>query len=147
MAIPLNILIVDDSADDTALLVAELQSAGFEPEWKRVETETDYRARLEQLPDLILSDYAMPQFGGLRAVDLLRERGLDIPFILVCGKVGEEQAVEAMKHGVTDYVLKDRIGRLGSAVQSALETEAASRRARPNAAAVGAPGYGAGDRG
>jgi PAS domain S-box-containing protein len=63
----------------------------------------------------------MPKFSGLRAMDLLHERGLDIPFILVSGTVGEETAVEAMKHGITDYLLKDRIGRLGNAVERALD--------------------------
>ena len=121
MAIPIKLLIIEDSANDAELFAAELRSAGFEPKWKRVETEAGYRASLEELPDLIISDYRMPHFSGLRAVDLLHERGLDIPFILVSGAEGEEQAVEAMKHGVTDYLLKDRIGRLGNAVERALE--------------------------
>src|SRR5690349_24322150 len=121
MPIPINILIVEDSSDDALLLVHELKSAGFDPKWRRVETEADFRAGLEELPDVIISDYTMPSFGGLRAVDLLRKRGLDIPFILVSGTVGEEKAVEAMKHGVTDYLLKDRIERLGNAVERALE--------------------------
>jgi DNA-binding NtrC family response regulator len=121
MALTLNILLVEDSPEDAELLVAELRRGGFEPQWKRVETEADYRAGLEDAPDLIIADYTLPQFGGLRAVDLLQERGLDIPFILVSGTVGEEKAVEAMKHGATDYLLKDRIERLGNAVESALE--------------------------
>jgi PAS domain S-box-containing protein len=120
LATPINILIVEDSPWDAAVLVRELKSAGFEPTWKRVETVADYRAHLETLPDLIISDYTLPLFSGLRAMELLRERGLDIPFILVSGTVGEEKAVEAMKQGVTDYLLKDRIGRLGNAVESAL---------------------------
>src|ERR1022692_172727 len=107
--------------EDSALLVDELKSGGFEPKWKRVQTEADYRVGLEELPDLIISDYTIPQFGGLRAMELLRERGLDIPFILVSGSVGEEKVVEAMKHGATDYLLKDRVGRLCNAVESALE--------------------------
>src|ERR1043166_6629029 len=97
MATPINILIVEDSMDDALLLVDELKSAGFEPTWKRLEPKADYLAALEDFPDLIISDYTLPQFGGLRAIDLLRERGLDIPFILVSGTVGEEKAVEAMK--------------------------------------------------
>src|ERR1043165_6772289 len=121
MATPINILIVEDSMDDALLLVDELKSAGFEPTWKRGETKADYLAALEDFPDLIISDYTLPQFGGLRAVDLLRERGRDIPVILVSGTVGEEKAVEAMKHGITDYLLKDRIERLGCAVERALD--------------------------
>src|SRR6266481_51451 len=118
---PLNLLIVEDSQHDAELLAGELRKAGFDPDWKRVETEDDYHASLQNSPELIISDYAMPQFSGLRAMDLLRERKLDIPFILVSGTLGEENAVEAMKHGATDYLLKDRLGRLGSAVEHALE--------------------------
>jgi len=117
---PLNVLMVEAQAD-AELLAHELRNAGFDPNWRRVETEDEYRASLETSPDLILSDHTMPHFNGLRAIDLLRERGLDIPFILVSGMAGEEKAVEAMKHGVTDYLLKDRLGSLGNAVESALE--------------------------
>src|SRR6266550_5207280 len=116
MPVPLNILLVEDSEEDAELVVAELRRAGFEPQWKRVITEADYRASLEDAPDLIISDFALPQFSGLRAMDLLRERGLDIPVILVTGTLGEDRAVEAMRHGMTDYLLKDRIGRLGNSV-------------------------------
>jgi len=121
MKTPLNILIVEDSPDDTDLLLAELRRAGFDPKWKRVETEPDFLAELDKSPDIILSDYSMPQFNGLRAAGLLQGSGLDIPFILVSGTVGEEIAVEAMKHGAADYLLKDRISRLGTAVARALE--------------------------
>src|ERR1041384_1236828 len=120
MPVPLNVLIVEDSPDDADLVLAELRRAGFEPGWKRVETEPDFLAELEKSPDIILSDYSMPQFNGLRAADHLRERDLDIPFILVSGTLGEERAVEAMKHGITDYLLKDRLSRLGKAVENAL---------------------------
>src|SRR5450631_2259343 len=113
MADPLKLLIVEDSADDTDLLLEELRRAGFAPDWKRVETGPDFLAEITKLPDMILSDYSLPQFSGLQAAKLLRESGLDIPFILVSGTVGEEMAVEAMKLGATDYLLKDRIARLG----------------------------------
>src|SRR5580658_10058597 len=118
---PLNILIVEDSPDDTDLALRELRRAGFEPKWKRVETEPDFLAEIDKSPDIILSDYSMPQFSGLRAVELLRKSGLDIPFILISGTVGEDIAVEAMRQGATDYLLKDRIARLGVAVEQALE--------------------------
>ncbi len=121
MAVPLNILIVEDSPDDAELFVKELRRAGYAPKWKRVDTEPDFLAELENNPDLILSDHSMPQFSGLRAADCLRQRGLDIPFILISGTIGEDAAVEAMKHGVADYLLKDRIGRLGNVVKTALE--------------------------
>ena len=95
------------------MIVREMRRAGFEPRWKRVETEPDFLAELKKSPDIILSDYSMPQFSGLRAAELLQESGLNIPFILISGTVGEDVAVEAMKHGATDYLLKDRIARLG----------------------------------
>jgi signal transduction histidine kinase/CheY-like chemotaxis protein len=120
MPSPLNILIVEDSPDDAEMVVAELRRAGFNPTWKRVETESDFLAGIQTRPDIILSDYSMPQFTGLRAAELLRKSSLDIPFILISGTVGEDVAVEAMKHGATDYLLKDRITRLGSAVDQAL---------------------------
>jgi PAS domain S-box-containing protein len=122
MGKPINILFVEDSVDDTAMLVHELKSAGFDPHWKRVETQPDFLAEIKNLPDIILSDYSMPQFSGLRAVELLQKSGLDIPFILISGTVGEDVAVEAMKFGATDYLLKDRIARLGNAVERALLT-------------------------
>ncbi len=121
MAKPLNILIVEDSQDDADLIVAELRRGGFDPKWKRVEVEADFLAEIKKLPDIILSDYSMPQFSGLRAAQLLQASGLNIPFILISGTVGEDVAVEAMKHGATDYLLKDRIARLGVAVEHALE--------------------------
>src|ERR1017187_6158061 len=121
MPTPLQILIVEDSPEDVELMVAELRHADFAPQWKRVETEADFLAELDNIPDLILSDYSMPQFSGLRAAELVKESGLNIPFILVSGTVEEEVAVTAMKQGATDYLLKDRIARLGKAVERALE--------------------------
>ena len=121
MSKPLRVLVLEDSAADAELNIHELRCAGFDPQWRRVETGDEYLAALEQPPDLILADYSLPQFDGMSALKLLRERGLDIPFILVSGMVGEEAAVEAMKLGATDYLLKDRIARLGTAVERALE--------------------------
>src|SRR5262249_51789284 len=85
------------------------------------QTESDYLAELERSPDLILADYSLPRFNALRALELLRERGLDVPFIVVTGTIGEEQAVECIKRGAADYLLKDRVGRLGAAVRAAVE--------------------------
>lgn len=123
----LRVLLVEDSVDDAELLLAELRRAGFDPSWTRVETEKDFLSEIARLPDVILSDYSMPQFNGIRAAQLLKREKLDIPFILVSGTVGEDVAVEAMRHGATDYLLKDRTGRLGSAVERALR-EAQSNR-------------------
>jgi PAS domain S-box-containing protein len=119
--IPLRVLILEDNPDDAELLVQELQRADFDPDWKLVATEQDYLAQLNATLDLILSDFSMPGFSGLRALRLLRERGLDIPFILVSGTVGEDVAVSAIQAGAADYLLKDRLGRLGSAIRRVLE--------------------------
>ncbi len=121
MATPLNLLIVEDSPDDAELMLAQLRRDGFDPRWRRVQTEADFLAELNKSPDIILSDYSMPQFGGLRAAELLRSSGLNIPLILISGTMGEESAVEAMQRGAMDYLLKDRIARLGNAVERALE--------------------------
>lgn len=117
----ITVLVVEDSPEDAALIIHELQRAGLTPEWTRVETEADFLQAIQAAPDLIISDYSMPQFNGLKAIKLLREHQQDTPFILVSGTVGEDIAVEAMKQGASDYLLKDRIVRLGPAVQKALD--------------------------
>lgn len=129
---PIKLLLVEDSPDDAELLLAELRRSGYSPDWKRVYTEPEYIEAIKSLPEIILSDYSMPQFNGLRAAKVLRDSGLDIPFILISGTVGEDTAVEAMKHGASDYLLKDRIARLGKSVELALEQKrmrAAGQRA------------------
>ncbi|MEO7413937.1 MAG: PAS domain S-box protein [Opitutaceae bacterium] len=119
----IRVLVADDSPEDAELVVRELKRAGFSIEWERVDSEADYAARLSQQNfGLVLSDYRMPQFGGLRALEILRERNLEIPFILISGTIGEETAVTAMKMGASDYLLKDRLARLGLAVTQALES-------------------------
>ena len=120
MSKPIRVLVVEDSVTDAEINIRELQRAGFDPQWKRVETEADFLAEIDTSPDLILSDYSLPNFDGLRAVKLLHERGLDIPFILISGTIGEDVAVSVMKYGAVDYLLKDRIVRLGPAVEHAL---------------------------
>jgi len=114
-------LIAEDNLTDAELLLRELRRAGFEPDAKRVDNEADYLANLHPELDLILSDYAMPQFSGLRALELLKQWGLPIPFILVSATIGEETAVAAMRSGAADYLLKDRLSRLGQAVHRVLE--------------------------
>ncbi len=120
MSTPIRVLVLEDRVTDAELIIRELRRAGFDPQWKRVETEAAFLAELENSPELILSDYAMPNFDGLRAAEVLHERKLDIPFILVSGTIGEDIAVEAMKRGATDYLIKDRTARLGAAVERAL---------------------------
>jgi signal transduction histidine kinase len=132
MALPLNVLILEDRPADAALMLHELRRAGFDPVWQRVETEADYLAHLHAGLDVILADYALPQFDALRALQLLQERGWDTPFLIVSGNIGEDRAVAAMKQGAADYLLKDRLARLGPAVARAIR-EAAERSARRQA--------------
>ena len=113
--------ILEDQPTDAELMVRELRRAGFDPHWQRVEAEPEYCAHLDPALDVILADYKLPQFDAVRALQRLQERGLDIPFIVVSGAISEEVAVECMKQGASDYLLKDRLARLGPAVAQALE--------------------------
>lgn len=127
----LRILIVEDNADDAALVLRELRKSGYEPAFERVDTAEAMRAALKGKPwDIILSDYVVPGFGGIKALRIAKESGLDLPFILVSGKKGEETAVEAMKAGAADFIMKDRLGRLGSVVKRELADAAARRGSR-----------------
>ena len=118
---PLRALILEDRASDVELMSHELRRAGFKVDWQQVDNEADYCAHLDPALDIILADYSLPQFSALRALQLLRERGLDIPFIVITGSIGEEVAVECMHQGAADYLLKDRLARLGQAIEQALE--------------------------
>ena len=102
-------------------MVHVLRQAGLEPEWRRVDTEEDYVTSLELAPDVILSDHRLPQFDSVRALARLRERGLDVPFLIVSGLIGQDLAVELLEQGAADFVLKDRLALLGPAVLRALE--------------------------
>jgi PAS domain-containing protein len=113
-----------------------LRQADFMPEWQRVETEADYVASLHADLTMILADYTLPQFDALRALRLLQERGLDIPFIVVTGSISEEVAVECMKQGAADYVLKDSIRRLGPAVTRAVKDKQLRDEKRQTEAAL-----------
>ncbi len=117
---PLRVLLVEDNPEDTELVLLELRRAGFDAEWHCVETEGEYLERLTPDLDIILSDYELPEFSGPRALELLNQSGLEIPFIIISGTIGEDVAVEAMRQGADDYLLKDRLVRLGSAVKQAI---------------------------
>ncbi len=120
MSSPIRVLILEDRVDDAVLLVRELSRHDFEPELSRVESRADYLECLDWRPDVILADYTLPRFDALEALRLLKERGLDIPFLVVTGTIGEERAVECMREGASDYLLKDRLTRLGPAVTRAI---------------------------
>jgi PAS domain S-box-containing protein len=126
----LRVLLVEDQPADAELILQALRESGFEPEWHRVETEAAYLAALHGELDLVLSDFDLPSFNGLRAVELLRDSGLEIPLIIVSGSIGEEVAVAAMQRGAVDYLLKDRLARLGPAVKRALEQDGVRRERR-----------------
>ncbi len=133
MAKPLNILIVEDSEDDALLLLVELRKSGYEPEFERVETRVAMQEALKRRPwDVIISDYVMPKFSGVDALSVLKESGLDLPFIIVSGNIGEDIAVEAMRAGAHDYILKGNLTRLVAAVERELR-EAEVRRERKRA--------------
>ena len=117
----LNLLIVEDSPSDAKLLVLELQRTWRAIEFERVETGGAMRAALARKPwDLVLSDSSMPTFSARAALAILQENELDIPFIIVSGTIGEENAVEAMRAGARDFVLKDQLARLTPAVEREL---------------------------
>lgn len=121
MATNLNLLLLEDSPNDAELILDVLQEAGFSVASRRVDSQDEYLRALDQPTDFILSDFSMPQFTAHDALRLMKERGLDIPFIVVSGCIGEDMAVECMKAGASDYLLKDRLARLGHSVSQALE--------------------------
>ncbi len=127
---PLRLLILEDRPEDADLALRQLRQGGFDPAWRRVEDEQGFKANLDPELDLIIADYHQPQFDALRALKLMQEAGLEIPFVLVSGAIGEDLAVAAVRLGAVDYVLKDRLGRLGTAVENALEQAKLRRRQR-----------------
>jgi DNA-binding NtrC family response regulator len=122
MSETVTVLIIEDDPVDAELMVRELKRDGFVPEWSRVETEEEFLAQLDRSPDVILADSKMPLFDGFEALDLLQKRALDIPFILVSGRLGEDLAVEAMKRGACDYLLRAgwRVSEKRSAARSTI---------------------------
>jgi len=116
----LRVLILEDSARDAELILRELRSFGYEPQWTRVESEEDFRAHIHPELDLVLADFTLPQFDALSALKILQEKGLTTPFVIVTGSIAEETAVSILKQGADDFLLKDRLIRLGPAVANAL---------------------------
>lgn len=118
----LRVLIVEDVPDDAELMALRLESEGYNLQWQRVQTEEDYLTALKTLPDLILADWSLPRFSGMRALKLMNEHDLDIPFILVSGSIGEEAAINALHQGACDYILKNRSKHLGQAVRRVMDS-------------------------
>lgn len=116
-----KILLLEDSKSDAELIERELKKGGLTFTLKRVETEEEFSEELRQFgPNIILSDYYLPEFDGMSALDIVKKQDLQIPFIIVSGEIGDEFAVETIRRGATDYVLKDRLSRLIPAVTQAL---------------------------
>jgi len=125
----IRVLHLEDSEPDHALALAYLQRAGLQVQTRRVESRAEFAAALGQGWDLVLSDYHLPGFSGLDALQMLRDSGLLLPFILVSGQIGEDTAVEAMRNGASDYLLKANLSRLAPAVEHAIQATE-MRRAR-----------------
>lgn len=138
MGKPLRVLIVEDSEDDALLLIFELRRGDYSPISKRVETvEAMQKALDEETWDVVISDYVLPGFSGLEALRLVRKSGLDLPFIIVSGKIGEDTAVQAMKEGANDYLIKGNVSRLVPAIEREMqETEVRRKRREAEAALV-----------
>ena len=130
MSRPLGVLIVEDSEDDAELVLRELRRGEFDPTWRRVETAEEMVAALRDSSwDLVISDYSLPTFSAPAALQIVADSGLDLPFLIVSGTIGEETAVAALKAGAHDFLLKDTLARLVPAVERELR-DAASRRKR-----------------
>src|SRR5258707_2105836 len=130
---PLHVLIVEDSEDDTALLVRELRHGGYDLTFERVDTSAAMSAALGKKEwNLVIGDYSMPHFSGTDALRLLRvhDQAAEIPFIFVSGTIGEETAVAALKQGAQDYIMKDNLKRLLPAVERELHQAEQRRQGR-----------------
>ncbi|HKA53794.1 MAG TPA: response regulator, partial [Candidatus Binatia bacterium] len=136
LPVPSHILILEDNPADAVLMVRALRQGGVECTWQRVGTRAEYLAHLGPPYEVILADYNLPEFTAPQALELLNERGWDIPFIMVTGIAAEEAVVACMKEGAADYLLKDRLARLAPAVQSALEQKRLRDEQRQTEAAL-----------
>ena len=133
MTTPLRILVVEDSADDAELTILALSRSMEAPDWERVESAEEMRAALAEAPwDVVLSDFSLPGFGAAEALTICREADPDLPFIVISGTIGEQRAVEMMREGAGDYLLKGSLSRLAAAVEREVR-EAEGRRAHKRA--------------
>ena len=123
----LRVLHIEDSQDDHELLGLRLRRDGLEVMLHRVESEQEFRQALDMPWDVVLSDYTLPGFSGLLALEILKDSGLLIPFVIVSGLIGEDTAVSAMRAGASDYLLKDKLARLAPAIERAIQNAEAQR--------------------
>lgn len=121
MSKKLKVLLIEDSEDDAVLVKRELKKNGYEPYIQRIETSQDMKKNLKEKSwDIVISDYVMPRFSGIDAIKQFKKTKSDIPFIVVSGKIGEDTAVESMKAGADDYIMKNNLSRLGPAIKREL---------------------------
>src|SRR5882672_8213698 len=128
---PIQLLFIEDSEVDVELALRSLEQGGFEVSWDRVDLEEDLKRFLgSSRPQAILSDFSMPRFDGVDALRLVKELAPRVPFIFLSGTIGEERAIEAIRLGATDYVLKNNMRRLSTAVRRALSEAGERERVR-----------------
>lgn len=133
----IQVLVVEDSEDDAVLIKRELKKGGFDLELKRVETVQSMKKELfKKTYDLVIADFVLPKFNGLDALEMLQDSALDVPFILVSGKIGEDTAVEAMKQGADDYIMKNNLKKLSPAVKRELQDYETKRQEKKAKAEV-----------
>ncbi|MGH7283321.1 MAG: response regulator, partial [Polyangiaceae bacterium] len=126
---PLRLLLVEDSEDDALLVLRAIERGGYAVQHRRVCTRADLEEALAMSEwDVIVSDYAMPGFSGIAALSVVMQRGIDAPFIIVSGTVGDDEAVAAVRAGARDYLMKDRLARIGPSIEREL-AETRQRRA------------------
>lgn len=121
MAQSIKMLLVEDNVSDAELIAQAVKREGFETNWQRVVSREEYLNALDSSIDIILADHTLPQFDAISALKILNQQELDIPFIIVSGTISEEAAIEGLRLGATDYLLKDRLSRLGPAVKDAID--------------------------
>ena len=130
MSQPVTLLVVEDSPDDAKLTIRALKNGGFDPTYRLVQQAAELEEALKSEHwDAVISDYMMPAFTGIDALKMCRSLGFDMPFILVSGTIGEQTAVDAMKAGASDYVMKNNLARLAPALERELrEAQARSEK-------------------
>ncbi len=131
MGIPLKVLMIEDSEDDCELIIRQIRKGGYDPQHLRVDSGQALKKALdEQGWDIVLCDYSLPRFSGGEALKIFKKSSLEIPFIVISGNIGEEVAVEMMRGGASDYLMKDKLARLVPAIQRELEEFAVRRNSR-----------------
>src|SRR5919106_2912988 len=120
MGRPLRVLIIEDSENDSQFVLREIQRGGYDVEWERVETRSAMENALMRRWDVIICDHSLPEFNAIAALETLHTRGLDLPFLIVSGSISEEAAVQSLKAGAHDFIVKGKLARLMPAIEREL---------------------------